>query len=336
MTTHLAEVRGRARGLHSIRAMQRCNDGTRAKRLLRGDTAKAPRRSCSLAVVACLIATPAIGCHPLGSFEWWHTMRARERAALGAKGGERAAPLVATAQTVIVEGWPWLFTRQQVRQLRAAGCTFNKQDLVWGQRMASRRFTAEHFAQAYRDVRRYAGGDRRELERIASYRAAGFDLSNYGKYRRTRLSLTDYYNERLVGGHTNESAGWTFAAAGAAVLVFAGISVWKERANTRECLRRDEEDVDCSEPFGGDGLFKGVFFSLGSIFLAVGLPLGIVGSVKRARWVDGALLDEGDTDVLGDFRRWRRLRRQGTSRPRLGVAPLFTRGGGGLTLQLRF
>jgi len=68
---------------------------------------------------------------------------------------------------VVLEGWPYLFTRSQIRRLRRAGYRFDAKDLQEARRLWIVGFTAAELVGAVEDLKRYVAGDRAHLESIA-------------------------------------------------------------------------------------------------------------------------------------------------------------------------
>jgi hypothetical protein len=81
-----------------------------------------------------------------------------------------------------------------------------------------------------------------------------------------------------------------------------------------------------------------VSLSLGGLsilFIAPGLPMVLVGQLRKRRWLRGRLLDVGHVHDLDRFRL--RYLRKARRRPvRASVAPMITRGGGGLIFRLQW
>lgn len=239
-------------------------------------------------------------------------------------------------------GWPYRFTRVQRQRLRRAGCQFNAQDEFWSRRLHALGYTAAEFVRAFEDVRQHAGGERSQLVAIAAFRTAGFDLRRYGEYHRSSGGLTAYYNRRFANSRAPFVAGLVLTALGFATAIIAGGFLIAGEVNVRRCerdLRNDPEDetTECRDLAYGLGvLIVGSIAGLGGL---VGLAGGIISLAtwnRPHRHLDKPLLDTADAETLRDFQRWRRLVDGKSPGATLSLAPMRTRGGGGMVMRLRF
>lgn len=222
----------------------------------------------------------------------------------------------------------YLFTEREWRQLDQTPCRFDPRS-ARAARLYRRGFSNKEIIQACRDVRRYAG-DQRFLEQLAVFRRSGLPLASFRKYLESGLSLTDYYNQKQIGGRGLATAGWILTGIGATSLLAIGAVVLGAQANS--C---PDEEYDC----GDDGLSAGLanmgLMGLAVLTLLPGLPMALVGQLRVSRWLRGRLLDEGHVSDLDAFR-LRYLRESSRRAVRASVAPMITRGGGGLSFRLQW
>ena len=231
------------------------------------------------------------------------------------------------------------FTRAERSQLRQATCAFEPTSQR-ARRMARRGFSAAEIIQSCRDVRRYAGGDLRALEQLAAYRRAGLDLARYGEVQRSRLSLTGYYNRKHIGGRGLALAGWILTITGGIFLGTALVMLASYGIAAAHCANRPGACGDLDGALSGFGYPILAAISVSSVlaslpFLLPGLPLLIVGESRLRTWLRGELLDVGHVRDLDRFR-LRYLAPQRRPALRVSFAPLLTRGGAGLSLQLQW
>jgi hypothetical protein len=278
-------------------------------------------------------------CSTFPGFDAYHKAAAR-RAAAGpaAKGWRTAAP---PHQAVVINGWPYLFTRSQVRRLRRLGYRFDDKDLKAARLLYTEGYTATDLVQALEDLHRYAAGDRTRLAAIAAYRVAGFDMNRATRYLRSKRTLTREYNHEVIGGTGVWKAGWgltitgiTLVAIAAGILIPIGISL---AYCEMESPQPGDEYTECGSI--GLGIAAISLFSiagLGGLLTAIGGITLFVASDKANRRVAARALDKADAPKLRDFRRWRQVAQGTGTAASLSLSPLVTRGGGGLVLRLQF
>lgn len=230
------------------------------------------------------------------------------------------------------------FTESEWRQLDRTPCIFNPAKKR-AARLYRRGFSKAEILQACRDVKTYADGDQRYLEHLAVWRRSGLSLAGFKDFMGSGRTITDHYNREILGGQNLAVGGWILTSIGLALFTGAAATMIAYRVREARCLDRNRGvELPCDHD---GGAFWGAWIAsifqagFGALFVAPGLPMGIVGQLRKNRWLGGELLDRGHVRDLDRFR----LRYLDGSRRRTvhaSVAPLVTRGGGGLTLRLQW
>lgn len=286
------------------------------------------RRRVNLLLLALGLACPLLGCGPQGlapraqlrPLPRLPTVRARGEIALRPSGYYR-------------------FTKQEWRQLDRTPCRFDPRS-DRAARLYRRGFSKAEILQACRDVRPNASGDPRYLEHLAVWRRSGLPLTEFDDFRGTGQSITEYYNREKIGGRAMAIGGWILTGIGLALWTGAAAVMISYRIREDRCLAnaRPFDDLPCDHDGGrGWGAFLASMAQLGvgTLFLAPGMPLAVIGHARRRRWLRGEVLDVGHVHDLDTFR-LRNLQRRGRRTIRASVAPLITRGGGGLSFRLQW
>ncbi len=280
------------------------------------------QRSVLLCLIGSVALIPLLGCGPHGL---------APRAPL--------RPLPPLPQTLLKnqEGLKpagyYLFNQNQWRLLDRVRCRFDPRSQT-AARLYRRGFSSAEVVQACVDLRRYAKDAPQELEAMAAYRRSGLPLASFGKFLTSGMSLTDYYNEERIGGRGLATVGWIFTGIGATALVGIGVAFLGAAIASGGCP--DSYEGDCGE---GSGLIAGLI-SLGLMGVAAatllpGIPMAVIGELRKRSWLRGRLLDDGHVTDLDTFR-LRYLDQAVRTPVRLSLTPLVSRGGGGLSLRLRW
>jgi hypothetical protein len=191
----------------------------------------------------------------------------------------------------------YMFNHIQWRQLDRVRCRFDPRSKT-AARLYRRGFSSAEVVQACLDLRRYAKGAPHKLEAIAAYRRSGLPLASFGKYLASGRSLTDYYNQARIGGRGLATAGWILTGIGAAALLGCGVAFLGVEMASWRCP--DSYESDCGEGY-----------ALGAWVVSLGL-MGV------------------------DTFRLRYLNQARRTPVRLSLAPLVSRGGGGLSFRLQW
>lgn len=165
-------------------------------------------------------------------------------------------------------------------------------------------------------------------EKTRRYRALGLPEARLGRFLRSGKSLTTWYNEEHLGGYRLAVGGMVLVTLGAVSLLAAATITgltW-----IRACPRQSCDDD------GSLGLVTFIFAIpaavAGAIELGAGIPMVVVGIRRMERWVPDGDLDRAS---IGELKR-RRAPSRAKPKTTLSLLPYFTRGGGGLSLSLRF
>lgn len=164
-------------------------------------------------------------------------------------------------------------------------------------------------------------------EKVRRYRALGLPETRLGTFLRSGVSLTHWFNEEHIGGHGLKVGGWLLIAFGAASLV-AGIVLTVFMVHNYFTDEGDDGGMSLLwvHLVGIPAMVAGV------LELGAGIPLVVVGRRRTRRW---AKEGELETVPLEELER-RRDRSKPRSKTTVSLAPYLTRGGGGLSLSLRF
>jgi hypothetical protein len=230
-----------------------------------------------------------------------------------------ADPLPAEAQShkLGLRSWPYSLTQNEIRELKSMGCAFSERDREAAAALQRRGFSEKEYLQAYRDAIKLAEGATNRLEQIAVFRAVGLPLADIPDFLAQKgQDLTEYYNGRVFGGRALAVTGWSMVGVSLATFVLGGV------LSGTSCR---------SNPCNGDqGTAGSVLIFSSAITFLVGLPMGIVGSVKMSRWLRGSVLDKGDAEEVI------RRRRSSAFHQVTTVAPAIWSNGGALRLSVAF
>lgn len=165
-------------------------------------------------------------------------------------------------------------------------------------------------------------------EMTRRYRALGLPEARLGRFLRSGKSLTTWYNEKHLGGYRLAVGGMVLVTLGAVSLLAAATITGVTWINA--CARQSCDDD------GSLGLVT-LLFAIpaavaGAIELGAGIPMVVVGIRRMERWVRDGELDRAS---IGELER-RRASSRAKPKTTLSLLPYFTRGGGGLSLSLRF
>ncbi len=287
----------------------------------------------------CAWLAAVASCSTFPGFEAYHKAAARRVAAGSAEKSRRTA--TPPRRAVVINGWPYLFTRSQVRRLQHVSYQFDDKDLKTAQLLWTEGYTAAELVQAVEDLHRYAAGDRTRLAAITAYRVAGFDMNRATRYLRSKRTLTREYNHEVIGGIGVWKAGWgltisgiTLAAIASGFLIAIGISL--AYCELQSPQPGDEYKECGSLGLGVAAISLSSIAGLGGLLTAIGGITLYAASNKANRRVEARALDEADAPRLRDFRRWRQVAQSTRTGASLSLSPLVTRGGGGLVLRLQF
>ena len=212
----------------------------------------------------------------------------------------------AIKKRVHAQSWPFNFSTRQINDLLTIGCRFDITDFTNAKRMKSRGFTEDQYVFAYRDLYSQGIAQRHRAVEMAVFRQAGLPTSEFGQYLAHGGSMTDYYNSRIGGGGA--------VAAGVSLLILgiggvvAGAVLYDEgvsQENKHEACIPSQYVCDTVGKYRKDYKLSGALSMAGGFILgAVGLPLTIVGGIKRGRWAEAGALDDSSAEDLYQYRKY--------------------------------
>lgn len=197
------------------------------------------------------------------------------------------SPMVDTVHPeAVVSGMP--FTEEHLAEMKSGGCPVDERMYALAEKMYKRGFTPENFALACREEqamrRQYSefhGFPRTMVETVAA--AQKMKLDENDRYwlvwhrHNENLSITEAYNEKVVGGPRPKLAGWIVGATGAAIMIAGGIA------------------YGASDSYRKGGL---ILIASGATVLVPGIICLAVGYVRTSRHLPPGTLDTGHVSKL--------------------------------------
>lgn len=298
------------------RTRRRAGDAWRARRLPRSCPSRLPApRLLRVLWGACLLATTCAA----------RTVVAQPAGSTCLHFAERDPPPFAEARH---------FTSDQLDVLERHGWCGDLTDRRVVRLLLLQGFTQPEIVRAYVDAHQARAG-RARVECAARYRLLRLPDRQLAQCLSSDRSLTEWHNRIRGSGQGLRRLGWLLTGIGL-VSAAIGATVIGVVQRPRQCpagLAPDE--CQASSGNGGIGLTVGVPMLVGGLLeLTAGVPMVIVGNARLRRRVEGDALDRGSRQELERHRA--ALPPGATSEPSLALQPVLSRGGAGVSFQLRW